>query len=971
MNRKNMQKRWPVLLAVLSMILIVISGNYYINDVQEALLKKSVTDVMEVTIQGAHSFEVYMNKDMEMLHSLARNISRSGSGDKEAILRQIQIFDDTGTHYAVFNLDDGMFYSSQVEEGSTIPAQRLAYYSSLSGSGVEEPYLAVDTGLRNLGCYECFTFADGKRGLVRKAQLLSDVAEEFSFSFYNDTGFSYIVDQEGNILIRSSHKNSNHTFLNVFDVVDLEGNSQSAVDEFRSSLKKGKRGVVRFTGTGQQEYVYAYTPLAGIDGWYLISIIPNHVIMEQGDQILRSSQLFMFIIMVGIFVLVLFAILMWQNRRNMEKMDMEVRYREQMFNILANNTEDVFIMFDLEDRTVEYVSPNVARVLGIPAEEIKADLSVLNSGTGGRLPDDETLLAMVPGSSFSEEQERTHRENRERHWFMETVHRINIDDMGKFIVVLSDRTAEKKKQQTLEQALEIANVANKAKSTFLSNMSHDIRTPMNAIVGLCTLLQRDADNPDRVRDHTKKITASSQHLLGLINDVLDMSKIESGKTTLNISEIDLAEIVEELGTIIRPQAKARHQDFSISVYDVKTEQLLGDKLRINQIMINILSNAVKYTQVGGKIEMSIRQLPQTAKNYANIQFMIRDNGMGMSKEYLETIFDPFTREENTTISRIQGTGLGMAITKGLVELMGGTIDVQSSPGEGSTFTVCLELRIQEVEVDQDFWAKYGVTRTLIVDDEVEVCTSVISAMAGTGVSMQFALNGLSAIKMVEKAHKQKRDFDLVLLDMKMPGMDGIETARHIREILPTSVPIMILTAYDWSDIEEEAIAAGISGFLPKPFFFSNFKLTIERLMEKENTVQDQVSALNGKHILVAEDNELNSEILVEMLDMMGVTCDVAENGQVALEKFQKSEPGEYDYIFMDVQMPVMNGYEATRAIRASDHPAARTIPIIAMTANAFAEDIKDALDAGMDAHVSKPIDLGKLESVVRDIQKAV
>ncbi len=388
-------------------------------------------------------------------------------------------------------------------------------------------------------------------------------------------------------------------------------------------------------------------------------------------------------------------------------------------------------------------------------------------------------------------------------------------------------------------------------------------------------------------------------------------------------------------------------------------------------MINILSNAIKYTPAGGRIELIINQLPHNSNNYVNLQFVIKDNGIGMSDDFQKNIFQPFSREISSVTNKVQGTGLGMAITKNLVDLMGGTIGVESKLGEGSVVTVNLNMRIQQQEEEHQFWEKYGIRNVLIVDDDVEICTNILSAMSGTGVAIQFALNGCTAIQMVEYEHKNNRDFDLILIDWKMPDLDGIETANRIRKIISNKVPIMILTAYDWQEIEKEGFEAGVSGFMQKPFFISNFKQTIKKLKSEEKKTEEKVeqqgSIFNGKRFLAAEDNELNSEILIELLGMFGAECDVAENGQKVVEEFEKSEPGYYDMILMDVQMPVMNGYEATKAIRLSSHPKAKTIPIIAMTANAFADDINDAKNAGMNEHVSKPIDMNRLETVIKDI----
>lgn len=950
-----------LMMAVLLIAAMLATGAYYIFDIQQALWRQSVSDILEVTAQGGHAFEVYVEKDMEILGNLTSNLRQVESQDQEAIDDILALFGQEKANYTVVDLVRGIVYSNRVEGSFVLNDEELAAYRALQDKGIKEPYLNGYNGKNTLGYYEHFVFADGMSGLVQKGQLVSDIAEEFSLSFYGDTAFSYIVNEQGDILIRSLHKNSNRTFPNVYDVIEQSGNGEKAIDDFRANLSSGKSGVARFLIDGE-ERIFAYVPINGTNGWNLISIIPNAVIMENTARVLRTTQIFTLVVLTCVFMLAVFIFMARQSRRFMQEKEQEIQYREQLFKILASNSDDVYLMLPKGERAVEYVSPNVERVLGIEREAVMRDLYVLGApDTSNDLEKGSWLDSLERQGIIVHEGERIHRQTGERRWFVETAYRVMIEQSERIVVTLSDRTQERKSQRALEDALEIARVANEAKSTFLSNMSHDIRTPMNVIVGLATLLQRDAHNPERVQEYTRKITASSQHLLGLINDVLDMSKIESGKTTLNIAEINLAEIVDELVTIMRPQAKAKKQEFEVSVQGVTAEHLLGDRLRINQVLINILSNAVKYTPVGGRIEMLVCQMPQSSKNYVCLRFVIRDNGIGMSEEYVKTIFEPFTRESNSTVSGILGTGLGMAITKNLVDLMGGTIAVDSRPGEGSAFTVDLELRVREEDIDQDFWRKHGVTRLLVVDDELEICNSIVTLMAGTGILARYALDGGSAVRMVQEKSREGEGFDLVLLDWKMPDMDGIETARRIRAILPEDVPILILTAYDWSEIEEESRAAGINGFLPKPFFMSNFVQMVESLGAAETDEAPQSESLEGRRFLAAEDNELNTEILIELLDMEGAACEVAANGKEAVERFVSSEPGTYDAILMDIQMPVMNGFEATRAIRGSDHPLAKTIPIIAMTANAFAEDIREAKNAGMDAHVAKPVDMERLK----------
>ncbi|MCM1507501.1 MAG: response regulator [Ruminococcus flavefaciens] len=528
-------------------------------------------------------------------------------------------------------------------------------------------------------------------------------------------------------------------------------------------------------------------------------------------------------------------------------------------------------------------------------------------------------------------------------------------------------------KETAEQAFRIAEEANHAKSSFLSNMSHDIRTPMNAIIGFSTLLARDAENPEKVREYTKKITSSGHHLLGLINDVLDISKIEAGKTTLNQSEENIVNLISDLDSIIRPQMRAKGHIFEVFSRDIRHEYVVMDKLRLNQILLNLLSNSVKYTADGGHVIFTVQELPQRKRQIANYRFTVEDNGYGMSKEYISKLFQTFSREENSVTNKIQGTGLGMAITKNLIDLMGGTISVESEKGKGSIFTVELGLQISEQEIDPNFWINNNIKKILAVDDEEVICQNVQISMEGTGVEVDYTLDGKSAIEKIKQAEQNGNPYNVVLIDQKMSDMDGLETAKWIRQEISSDIVIIVLTAYDWAELEEDGKSKDVNAFLAKPFFLTSFRQKLDMIINcGKPTVEpkeesDGESVLEGMHILVAEDNEINAEILNELLDISGATCDICENGQIAVETFAKSSPDKYQLILMDIQMPVMNGYEAVRNIRKLNHPCAKTIPVIAMTANAFAEDIRDAIEAGMNAHVAKPVDMSVLNQTVGDV----
>ena len=528
-----------------------------------------------------------------------------------------------------------------------------------------------------------------------------------------------------------------------------------------------------------------------------------------------------------------------------------------------------------------------------------------------------------------------------------------------------EREAERRlHSQQLAEALRAAQIASESKTTFLSNMSHDIRTPMNAVLGFTTLLARDAENPAKVREYTKKITASGQHLLSLINDILDVSKIESGKVVLNLEKFALNDVISSVEAIIQPMARARGQDFHVEVTGIRHEYLVGDATRIDQILINLLSNAVKYTQEGGRIRLRIIGLKQRSSQYEHIRIEVEDNGYGMTPEFLETIFDAFTRAENSTTNKVQGTGLGMAITKSIVELMGGTIEVFSQVDRGSLFRVELELRILEEEADRQFWAQRGVSRVLAAVRDQESRESMAALMEGTGVRLDARATVEEALEALDGGACQ-----LALLDWEDFGLQG---ARALRKALPESVPLLILAEPD-GEGTQEALQLGRTGMLAKPFFVSALRAKAGELWaEADGTAgpePEEDGDLAGMHFLAAEDNEINAEILTELLELEGATCEIAVNGRLAVERFQSSAPGEFDAILMDVQMPVMGGHEAARAIRALDREDAGRIPIIAMTANAFAEDEKAALSAGMDAHVPKPLSMELLKRAVKQCGK--
>ena len=530
--------------------------------------------------------------------------------------------------------------------------------------------------------------------------------------------------------------------------------------------------------------------------------------------------------------------------------------------------------------------------------------------------------------------------------------------------------AEQEKQKALSDALIAAEHANRAKTTFLNNMSHDIRTPMNAIVGFTALAASHMDHPEQVKDYLQKITVSSQHLLSLINDVLDMSRIESGKVTIEEADVHLPDVIHDLRTIIQANVTAKQQDLLIDTQDVKHEDIVTDKLRLNQVLLNILSNAIKFTPAGGTISFRLIEEPSGHTDIANFVFRIKDNGIGMSREFQKMIFDPFTRERTSTVSGTQGTGLGMAITKNIVDMMGGTITVQSEEGKGSEFVVRIPCRIGDSKDISEKIPELQGLRALVADDDMNSCLSVSAMLRDIGMRPDWTNYGKEAVVRAKEAKDQADEFKVYIIDWMMPDLNGIETVRRIRKIVGDDAPIIILTAYDWSDIEEEARQAGVTDFCSKPLFMSEVRSVLAKpfLVEKP-AVEEAPAAVDftGKQILLAEDNEMNQMIAVAILENAGFTIDIASNGAEAVEKMEQAPAGTYDVILMDIQMPIMDGYEAAKRIRAMEDQKKAEIPIVAVTANAFEEDRKIALEAGMNGHLAKPYDIDAIMQTLSEI----
>lgn len=949
-------------------VLLLASGVLYYRFVSEQIYKESRSHLLEIYSKACASFSIFMTRNWNILKDWGNYTQKSADYSEEEVIRnfisQSQnnwkftdfYFLNTDREYITVSGEQGYITKFSGDYEGIADEQKV--FTALLSNGEKQVFFTVPV---DNGTYLGFSYAS-----VCISYSYSDVKRIIDISSFSDEAESYVVYSDGKVMFSAGNEEAG----NIIDYLcSDETFDEASGEELEQAISGKESGMMQCEIDGQKNYI-VYLPLSAAEGMVL-GIIPKKVVNYNMNQVQGST----FVLMSGLIAVIILEGAFYIKRKNkkaLREMVLENEYRNKLFDMIIEPTDDVYIIFNI-DYEVKYVSPNIKRIIGIDREVVYGDIhNLMMSVLDNRVTlTDDRLMSIEKGESWHTNRYMFNQKTGEQKWYYETIHHISNDNSDYYMLILSDRTKEKRVAEQLQSALDSARGANAAKGLFLANMSHDIRTPINAIVGCADLLEKDADDEEKVKRYAKRITSSSCLLLGLINDILDLTKIESGKTSINIAPFNLAGLLEEILSMVSPQAKAKEQDFQIIASRIQKEQLLGDKVRLSQILLNILSNAVKYTPYGGKITLSITSRKHVNGKYQKIRFEISDNGIGMTEEFLKVIFNPFERADNNGVSEIQGTGLGMAITKSLVEVMGGDISVKSQPGKGSTFTVDLDFQTQNIDGKKDFWEKHGISRILLVDDEEDISLNIKNIMNDTGVDVSYTTDGETAVKLVKQATLNKEPYSLVILDWKMPGIDGIETAHKIRVETGAKSPLLILTAFEWDEIEKEARQAGVDGFMQKPFFISVLQNLIEKLDNSNNgNEQENMKKLSirGMHFLAIEDYELNYEILKERLELEGATCEPAANGKIGVDTFENSEPGHFDAILMDVQMPVMNGYDATRAIRAGKHQLAKSIPIVAMTANAFDEDVKKALEAGMNAHIAKPIDMNLLKKVIIELK---
>ena len=959
------QKWLPAAAAILLLVLLAVGfGVRYISFVSQTIYQESTSHLEEVLHKSNNMLKEMVRKNLTYLH-LYNDFLENTSDEAEiqAYIEKAQ--QSTGFVGFYFLTYDGNYMTVTGETGylglqtnldeKLSKGEDIVMNTALPGKPQMLAFICPETQ----GSYRGFAY-----DAIAIAYYNDAVLKLLDNSAFEGNASNYVIYPDGRVIIDNS-VNRKETVYNFIAMLREHSDlSEKQILALSDAFAQGSSGNLRVT-LGGISYYLVYEGTA-VQNWTMLGLVPVRVVNAGLDKLWFHTIQIVAGITVGIAVLVILLIVR-RGHANLRRKNTEISYRDELFKKLSLNVDDVFLMLDAETAKVDYVSPNIERLLGIPWREARQDARVLAALHPKDSPerDKNYLEGLLSGQQREWDDEYGHLETGERRWFHIVAMGSDVEGRTKHILVMSDRTADKQVNQALSDAVAAAETANRAKSTFLSNMSHDIRTPMNAIIGFTTLAISNIDDKDRVKDYLTKTLASSNHLLSLINDVLDMSRIESGKIHLEEVEVNLSDVLHDLKTIVSGQIYAKQLEFYMDAMDVTDEDVYCDKTRLNQILLNLLSNAIKFTPAGGTVSVRVRQLAGKVRGCGQYEFRIKDNGIGMSQEFAQKIFEPFERERTSTVSRIQGTGLGMAITKNIVDMMGGTIKVQTAQGKGSEFIICLPMRTQDEHRPVEKITELEGLKALVVDDDFNTCDSVTKMLVKVGMRAEWTLSGKEAVLRARQSIEMSDVYHAYIIDWRLPDMNGIEVTRQIRS-LHDDTPIIILTAYDWSDIEVEAKAAGVTAFCSKPMFMSDLRETLMSALGQNQTdaAQELLPQKNadfkGRHILLVEDNELNREIAQEILREYGFRVDTAENGAVAVEKVCTAAPGSYDLVLMDVQMPVMDGYTATRKIRALDDPARAKIPILAMTANAFDEDRCNALESGMNGFLSKPIVIGDL-----------
>lgn len=962
---KNNAKKAQTFLICSAVFLVLAAALLFcssmVNTINRRMNESATSNLLSTTQVMADTLEGLVEKDYESLDV----VGAVYMGSETLASEQLLAFQETMEFDWIGTVDDRGNGVDCFGNQYRMPEHPEASAWNLRERGYSNAYIGKKSGRLQITLWVPVYRDGGYLGAVLGNVILTQYYSANVFTFYGGEGRTYLFDGADGVWILKSLGTDGTAARqkDIYSLLESSGNKAEDTNAFREAVEAGKAGTAVLNFNGKQSYL-CFLPLPSSPGWYVTTVIAKDTLLRESSEVQRMIR-WVLLILFATLVSSAIVLAVWFVQKTKTK---EAHYREALFANISANLDSAFLIYDKNSRKTVFVSDNSKRLLGLDREWLSKD--------AGRLfdwckisGDNPQRAAFLEGTLDKSEVREVCVENE----LGENARAIRLElipaDLGQELAVLTDITRDKDIQRSLIEAMERAEAASNAKNDFLSAMSHDLRTPINGIVGMTTIAAAHMEDKNRVRDCLAKISESTAHLLSLINEVLDMSQIESGKIELTSEPFNIAEMLQDVLSVNYPGIQQKNHTVKVRIHLMEHEKVIGDPARLSRIATNLISNAIKYTPSGGLITLALREKTPMIQGYGCYELMVQDNGIGMSARFLDRLFEPFEREEDVRLSRIQGTGLGLSIVKSMVELMMGSIQVESGKDKGTTFRVTLNLRLDEREA-QDARHLAGLP-VLVVDDDKTNCQTVTEILCNIGMEGEWTDNGIQAVRMVAERHQKGADYLAVLLDWKMPGIDGVEAARRMRAEVGPQVPIIILTAYEWGEIEAEAREAGVDAFLSKPIYKA-------KLLQKMTEITDgrlEASKVphvfpirdipQGKRVLLAEDNELNREIAVEILRMMGVEADWAEDGAAVVERFAGSAPGTYDLILMDIQMPNMNGYEATRTIRGMDRPDSLSIPIVAMTADAFRKDEQAAREAGMNEHLAKPISVERLAQALK------
>ncbi len=965
-----MKKRLIAALLVLALITgLLWAGFAYYGFVTETIYAESVAHLTEIFHQANQALNNFVSTNWSQMRMWSPHLERVETDAEMAEYVNLAREDSRFTNF-FFISRDGNYITLEGKRGY------LDLRDKLSSLILDREPVVINSVVPDQPEIMVFAVPAARstyRGFEYEAIAISfnnsDLVDTLKISTFNGRASTFAILPDGRVVVNNASGELQDVH-NVLALLERSGGfDDEALDKLQQDFHAGRSGAMVFEADGQSYYMVYES--AGFQDWTVMGVVPTGVVNASMSQLQSTTIIVVSAIAICLAVMILLFVVQ-QNRLKLKKKDSELLARDELFSKLSCNVDDVFLMMDAQQLRVDYVSTNTERLLGISEQQVREDIHIIESivrGEESGLVLDH-LSEILPGQQKEWDREYVHQLTGELRWFHVIAFCSDIQGEKKYILDLSDRTSDKRINLALEEAAHAAQNASRAKSAFLSNMSHDIRTPMNAVIGFATLARANIDRRDKLNDYLDKILSSGNHLLSLINDVLDMSRIESGKIHLEETEVNLSEVLHDLKTIISGQIHAKHLELSMDTRNVMDEDVFCDKTRLSQMLLNLASNAVKFTPEGGRVSVRIAQLPNAPEGKGRYEIRVKDSGIGMTPEFAKKIFEPFERERTSTVSRIQGTGLGMAITKSIIDMMGGTIEVRTEKDRGTEFVVCITLRLQR----RDAAHIPGLTgrRALVAEEDSIDGLSIAGMLHKLGMRAEHACSGGEALRRIREAIAQGDAFCACIVGLRLSDMDGVELIRQISR-LDSKRPIVIFSAGDDAELEETARSAGATTCCARPLFLSDLRRALRAEADKATAAEHalpaarEVSPFKGKRLLLVEDNELNREIALEILGEYGFILDTAEDGAIAVEKVASSAPGTYDLILMDIQMPVMDGYEATRRIRTLENRRLAEIPILAMTANAFDEDRREAEENGMDGFLAKPIQMEKVIPLLQQV----